>query len=395
MTQLQDWARNLFESDLNPKTIINDLRFILKTDINIPEDLVIFDEIQACPKALTSLKYFCEDMPELALSCAGSLLGLHLNESSHPVGKVDMLHLYSMTFFEFLEGIDDHYAVEFLSDLNINTTISEAIHRQLWERLKQYFITGGLPEIVSVFREHQDNLYNTAKIIRKKQSDLTDAYYADIAKHSGKVNAMHIDRTLRSVPNQLSANQDSTTSRFKFKGIIPNINRYYQLVNVIDWLEAAELIIKVPIIETVELPMSAYAKNNIFKLLMFDIEMLGTLSQISPKTLLDFEFGTYKRYFAENFVAQQFVKNNKKKLICWQDNRSEVKFLIDNDGEIVPVEVKSGSMTRAASLKKYIDKYQPKKSIILSGNNLYVNPNQKIFHIPLYLAEKAVELVSE
>lgn len=384
----ESWARTLFEDDLEPTHIINELRFALKAEIDINQDLVIFDEIQACPRALTSLKYFCEDLPELALACAGSLLGLHLNESSYPVGKVDMMHLYPMTFSEFLNGIGDHYAAEYLDQITIHTKISEVMHKQLWERLKHYFVTGGLPEIVTIFSEYQNDLYQATRTVRSKQDELTNAYYADIAKHAGKVNAMHIYRTWQSVPNQLAANQDSSTQRFRFKGIIPKVERYSQLVNVIDWLNAAELIHKIAIIDTVQLPLQAYNKENIFKLFMFDIGILGSMGGLAPKTLLDYDFGTYKGYFAENFVAQQLVASHELRLFSWQEDRSEIEFLFDCEGDIIPIEVKSGTIIRAKSLRNYIDKYKPKKSIIFSGNNLQVNKNNSVYHLPLYLAEK-------
>ncbi len=387
------WARALFEGDLDPRYIINELRFALKADINITQDLVIFDEIQACPRALTSLKYFCEDLPELALCCAGSLLGLHLNESSYPVGKVDMMHLHPMTFSEFLTGIGDDYAAEYFNNITLHSKISEPMHQQLWERLKHYFVTGGLPEIINIFSEDPIDLYRTTKNVRHKQEELINAYYADIAKHAGKVNAMHIDRTWRAVPNQLFANQDRSTGRFRFKGIIPNVERYSQLVNVIDWLTSAELINKIPIIGSVQLPLGVYSKENIFKVFMFDIGILGSMGALAPQTLLDYKFGTYKGYFAENFVAQQLAVKNYKKIYSWQEDRSEIEFLLDHEGEIIPIEVKSGAVVHAKSLRKYIDKYHPKKSIIFSGNNMQVNPRLNIYHFPLYLAEKAMELL--
>ncbi len=388
------WAQSLFSDNLDPKYIINELRFALKADIDVAHDLVIFDEIQACPKALTSLKYFCEDMPQLALCCAGSLLGLHLNESSYPVGKVDMMHLHPMTFSEFLAGIGDHHTSDYFNNITLNTKISEPMHNRLWERLKHYFITGGLPEVVTIFAESQEDLYSATKNVRHKQEELINAYYADIAKHAGKVNAMHIDRTWHTIPNQLAINQDNTAARFRFKGIIPNIDRYSQLVNVLDWLNSAELVTKIPIVETVQIPLNAYTKENIFKLFMFDVGILGSMSELAPKTLMDYNFGTYKGYFAENFVAQQLIAGDTSKLHSWQTHRNEIEFLINIDDDIIPVEVKSGIITRAKSLAKYIDNYHPKKSVILSGNTLCENQDSTIYHLPLYLAEKVVALLS-
>src|SRR3990167_11299615 len=185
----QTQAKTIFEADLEPDRILTDLQFFLKKPIDIKQDLVIFDEIQACPRALTSLKYFCENRSELALCSAGSLLGLHLNEGSYPVGKVDMLQLHQMTFSEFLMGINDRQASEYFDNLSLTATISETAHQHLWARLKHYFIVGGLPEAVSIFATHQNDLYHASKAVRQKQTELIKGYYADIAKHAGKVNA--------------------------------------------------------------------------------------------------------------------------------------------------------------------------------------------------------------
>jgi predicted AAA+ superfamily ATPase len=389
----QPSAKAIFDGDLEPKHLVDELQFFLKTSIDIKTDLVIFDEIQACPKALTSLKYFCEDLPQLALCSAGSLLGLHLNESSYPSGKVDMLHLHPLKFSEFLAGMESEALLDYFNNIETSSTPSETAHKQLWQKLKEYFITGGLPEVVSVFCEKQNSPFEATQAVRIKQNELINAYYADIAKHSGKVNAMHIDRTWHAVPTQLASAENRSTQRFKFKGIIPNLNRYGQLVSVIDWLKAAELILKVSVVETAQQPLLAYTKENIFKLFMFDVGLLGAMSGLDPKTILDYDYGTYKGYFAENFVAQQLIASGAPELVSWENDRSEVEFLIQNKGELFPLEVKSGSITRAKSLQKYIEKYQPPKSLILSANNFNMDFQNKIYHLPLYLAERAFSLL--
>lgn len=388
----QPSACALFAGDLDPKELLNQLAFYLRTPIDIHQDLVVFDEIQACPRALTSLKYFCEQLPELALCSAGSLLGLALNEGSYPVGKVDMLHLYPLTFSEFLAGVGDQHAVDYLWQLDLNSSIPEAVHQQLWRRLKHYFVTGGLPEVVALFAEHQADLYAATSRVRQKQKELIYAYYADIAKHSGKVNAMHIDRTWRAVPMQLSSTHDGETNRFKFKGIIPGISRYQQLVNVIDWLESAELVIKLPLVDTVKQPLPAFAKANFFKLFMFDIGILGAMSELDPKIIYDYGYGSYQGYFAENFVAQQLLATYQQTLFTWQENRSEIEFLLQWEGQVIPIEVKSGSITRAKSLEKYIELYQPPRSFILSAKPLQSQAQPMKTYLPLYLSERLLDI---
>ena len=384
----------LFQADLNPRRILEDLSFQLQTHIDLRQDLLIFDEIQACPNALTSLKYFCEDLPELAVCSAGSLLGLHLNESSFPVGKVDMMQLYPMTFLEFLGGISDEQAFDFILHYKNGDSISDIKHDYLWQRLKHYFITGGLPEVVDIFRNTQNNLFDATQLVRSKQEELAIAYYADMAKHSGKINATHLDRTWRAVPTQLAGHYEGSINRFKFKDIIPNINRYGQLAGVIDWLEAAKLVFCLPIVGSFEQPVKAYTKENIFKLMMFDVGLLGAMIAIDPRTILQYDYGTYKGYFAENFVGQQLIARQSAPLFNWQEDRSEIEFLLSCQGNIVPIEVKAGNITRAKSLEKYKAKYKPKHSIILSAKPPYTNQQQNLIYLPLYLAEKIPELLS-
>ena len=322
-----------FKRDLEPERLIEELGFYLKTDIDVQRDLVIFDEIQACPDALTSLKYFCEEMPELDLCSAGSLLGVYLGPVSFPVGKVDILEMHPMSFEEFLDATGDVRSLDYLQGLTLDSTISDMAHSHLWERLKVYFVVGGLPEVVSTFIEHEANLFTAFSEVRAKQDALSLMYNSDMAKHSGKINAMHIDRVWKAVPNQLASAQDGSAAKFKFRGIIPGVDRYSQLVGPIDWLEAAGLIIKVKITNSGQLPFSAYTKENAFTLYMFDVGMLGAVSGLSPKTILDYDYGTYKGYFAENFVAQEFVNKGMRALYSWHENRSELEFLVESEGK--------------------------------------------------------------
>lgn len=379
---------DVFQSNLQPQRIIDLLSFHQNRAINIKEDLVIFDEIQAIPRALTSLKYFQEDMPELALCCAGSLLGIHLNDESYPVGKVQTDYLYPFSFVEFLRAIDENFSADLIESCDANTTIPTLVHERIWERLKWYFIVGGLPEAVQCFVNNKDNLFVAFEKVREIQSQLLSDYYSDIAKHSGKVNAMHIDRIWRSIPNQLASSMDGSSKRFKFNGIIDGIDRYNRLANTFDWLENAGLIIKVPIIQTIEQPLSAYTEDSRFKLYVFDVGILGALSGLSPKTILDYQYGTYKGYFAENFVAQEFYSTNCKDVYAWQDGRAEVEFVRNIDGDILPIEVKSGQVTHAKSLQKFVEKYSSKYRTIMSGRLFKIDSRNGVHCYPLYLASR-------
>lgn len=375
---------HLFEYDLNPKRILSELNFRLNQGINLDQDLVIFDEIQACPRALSSLKYFHEDLPGLALCSAGSLLGIHLSDASFPVGKVDMLSMHPMSFMEFLEANNEERYAEFLQ-LFDNTSIPESIHVHLWNQLKIYFIVGGLPEVVKIYIEKKESLYQALQAAREKQEQLVIAYHADMAKHSGKVNAMHLDRVWSAIPNQLAQSQDGTAHKFRFKDVIPGASRYDRLATPIDWLDAAGLIIKIPICKSGNLPFSAYVKENAFKLLCFDVGILGAISGLSPQVILDYDYGSYKGYFAENFVAQELLLT-RKKLFCWEENESEVEFLLEEKGKVIPVEVKSGGSTKAKSLHTFKEKYRPLFQVILSAKNFSFNERRSTYYYPLYLS---------
>ena len=375
----------LFEQNLKPSRLLQEIEFRLNTEIDIERDLVLFDEIQACPLALTSLKYFCEDLPELAIIGAGSLLGLHLNGTSFPVGKVDMMTLYPMSFEEFLTAVDDRRGLSAFRSASLEETPSAQVHEYLWRSLKRYFVVGGMPEVVKVFRDSEKNGYAAMEAVRAQQTTLIAAYLADMAKHAGKVNAMHIERVWRATAQQLGQSQNGSASKFKFKGVVPGVSHYSRLVGAIDWLSAAGLVHKVHIASAGHLPLLAYTKENSFKLFLCDVGLLGSMAGLSPKSILDYDYGTYKGFFAENFVAQELLAMGTKRLISWQEKQAEVEFLIDVEGELVPVEVKSGHVTRAKSLGIFREKYDPKLSVVLSARPLRVDRSGKILRCPLYL----------
>ena len=379
---------SIFDIDLSPVRILKELSFHLNQPIDIKHDIIIFDEIQNAPKALTSLKYFYEEMPEMAICSAGSLLGLHLGNEAFPVGKVDFLELHPFSFSEFLRGIGDQQSYIFLKDYKKGQTVSDHIHKHLWEQLKIYFIVGGLPEVINTYSSHKDNLFSSLELVRKKQNDLILAYTADMAKHSGKQNAMHLERLFKNIPAQLAKEQNFSVSRFKFKGIIPGINRYSRLAGSIDWLINTGLAIKSNIVNHCELPFSAYTKESFFKLYIFDPGILGALSDLPPKTILGYDYGSYKGYFAENYAACEFKCFGNKNLFSWQENTAEVEFVREIDGSIFPIEIKSGNITQAKSLKVFADKYSPPYRTIMSAKKPFFDDTNKIHQYPLYLASR-------
>ena len=384
----------IFEKDFKPARIISEINFHLGTSINIEHDLLIFDEIQNAPRAITSLKYFAEEMPQLSLCCAGSLLGLHLNESHFPVGKVNFLAMAPMSFEEFLLATDDERSFHFLDQYTLQDAVPPLIHDHLWQALKSYLVVGGLPEVVLAFASQKHNTFQAFENTRVIQHDLITAYLADVAKHSGKINSMHIDRLWKNIPAQLARTQDGSASKFIFKNVVPGVHGYERLVGAIDWLKMAGLVYKLPIVNKAWLPLQAYSDESIFKLYLFDIGLLGALGGVTPKLLIDFDFGSYKGFIAENFVLQEMNTAAILNMVAWKEKTAEVEFLFDFDGKVLPIEVKSGWVTHAKSLKVFAEKYHPPYRITLSAKNVSVDKTNGILHLPLYLASRIPKLLA-
>jgi uncharacterized protein len=377
-----------FQGKLAPESILSDLSLLQGVAIQPVTDLLIFDEIQQCPRALTSLKYFAEEMPSLAICAAGSLLGVHLGECSFPVGKIDELHMYPMTFQEFLQAGADGILCASYESVRELSQLTPVLHQRLWEEFKLYLVTGGLPEVVETFVGRRANLFEAMQEVRRIQNRLISEYIADMAKHCGKQNAMHIERLWRNIPAQLGRDQTGAAQKFVFKEVLPGIKGYERMSGTIDWLEAAGLLIRLPIANYGQLPFSAYTKENFFKLFVFDIGLLGALSQLPAKTILDYEFGTYKGYYAENAVAQAFKASGRTSMACWREGMAEIEFILDVDADVIPVEVKSGWVTQAKSLTVFAQKYHPPYSVVFSGRPAGVDTKLARHYYPLYLADQ-------
>jgi uncharacterized protein len=398
--ELEPDLKALFDRDLTPQRILQELSFRRGRAIDLNNDMVFFDEIQAAPKALTSLKHFHEQLPELAVCAAGSLLGLHLADSSFPVGNVDFLKLHPMSFQEFLHARapQREYTV-FLEAKHGGEPLVSA-HQKFWDYWREYLVTGGLPEVVARYLETGPSTLRAFSEARETQQKIIKAYLADVAKHSGKINALHIDRVWHSIPIQMAAAQDLSVSCYKFKNVVPGIHNYGRLIGPIDWLMKAGLILQIPICDHAETPLRAFTKQNQFKLMMFDVGILGAMLDIPVAALLNFDFGTYKGYFAENFVAQELVcAQPEKSLYGWAEGKSKIEFLVQGDSGPIPIEVKSATRIRAQSLKSFIDKYKPHTSIVLSGNpaseSTHANGKTRKVNLPLYLACSAREKATD
>ena len=329
----------------------------------------------------------------MALASAGSLIGISLTESAFPVGNITFLDLYPMSFDEFLEGIGKLRLAETLRKQVFIEPLPEIAHGQLWDLWKNYLITGGLPEAVNCYRENQANLYEAIQAVRRIHSDLLDTYMADIAKHSGKTNAFHIERLWRSTATQLARAQDGSASKFRFKDAVPGLRGYDRLSSPLDWLENARLIIRTSIVNRAATPLIGFARENRFKLYFFDVGLLGAVSNIDPALTLKFDYGSYKGFVAENFVAQELRAAGIHNLFCWEGRTSEVEFLLETPSEIVPIEVKSGWVTKSKSLNVYTERFSPHQSIILSAGN--VKTHNSRLYVPIYAAGLLVKMLSK
>ena len=378
----------IFEADLDPERILRDLSLYTGRTIHVGEDLVIFDEIQSCGRALTSLKYFCEKCSSLHLACAGSLLGILLSKSSFPVGKVTFMNLAPLTFSEFIRARGEDLLVE-----EIHTCFAEsrqlsiAAHIRLLECMRYFTLIGGLPGVVASCATKKSLTLQDTLSIRDLQKELITTYLADMAKHCGKVNAMHIERIWRSIPEQLARGIDGNSNKYTFKDVVPGIRGYERLASALDWLFKARIIIKVPIIEHAIIPLRAYAHENIFKLFMFDIGLLTAMTQIDPFILLSNELSTFKGYLFENFVAQELQAEIPDQFYCWRSKESEIDFLIQEGDNVLPIEVKAGHNTKSRSLSVFCKRYAPKRTAMLSANNLETHESEKLRY-PLYLASQ-------
>jgi predicted AAA+ superfamily ATPase len=381
---------NIFKQDLDAKRILRDLSLYASKPIVPGEDILIFDELQACGPALTSLKYFCENVPELHLASAGSLLGLMMNESSFPVGKVNFINLAPLTFAEFVDARGEGRLLEEVDLCFLEKrALSVAAHMRLIEIMRYYLLTGGLPEVVASCEPLKPFSLADAQRVREIQRELITAYLADMAKHCGKINSMHLERVWRNVSEQLARGLDGRSNKFTFKDVVSNIKGYERLAGAIDWLQKAQLVIKAPIIECADLPLNAYAHENTFKLYLFDVGLLSSMVQIDPFNLLSNELTTFKGYLFENFVAQELQATLNNQIYCWREKQSEVDFLIQDKEGVMPIEVKSGRNTAARSLQIFRKKYTPRRYALLSSNNLALH-GQDALHYPVYLASRLV-----
>ena len=366
---------DFFKSTNDPDKILEFLGIVSGKKIDLNNSLVFFDEIQDCPEALNSLKYFAEDYPKAYVVAAGSLLGIYLSQNTFPVGKVEFLNLYPLSFYEFLDAFGKKDLAEKLLSLKQENNI---FHELFIEEIKKYFILGGMPKVLETFLETTN--YQTA---REVQENLITSYKSDFAKYSGPLDALKILSVFENMPKQLS----KENHKFKFN-LLKKGSRFNEFHSAIDWLEHAGLCHKLPIITHVEIPLKIHVEENMFKLYFLDVGLLGALAELPLSIFLATEdlFKTFKGAFTENFFLQEFRANRKESLYCWQGKTSEVDFLYTNEAKLMPIEVKSGESGKLKSLHFFAQKYSCFWKTRCSLHKLEIREDTHLRTIPLYLA---------
>lgn len=369
-----------FENTLDPLQLVKILSIHAEIEIEPRDTLLIFDEIQECPKALNSLKYFCEEANEYHVVAAGSLLGVKTaGEKGFPVGKVNFLNMYPLTFFEFLSALGQEKTRLFLEEYHSYEPLPPPIHEKLLSLLKIYFFVGGMPEAVAEYTKTEK-----LHIVREIQSEILNAYEKDFAKHAPPNEIMKITTVWKQVHRQLA----KENKKFIFAAIRKSARgRDYE--DAIQWLSDAGLIHKSYLVETPKFPLSAYSENSIFKIFLADVGLLGAQSALSPQIVIngDLLFTEFKGALTENYIAQELIAAKHKEPYYWtSEGTAEIDFLIENNNEIYPLEVKSGASQKKKSLLVYGQKYAPKKLIRTSTMNLKHDGN--IYNYPLYFLSR-------
>lgn len=378
--------KTIFEGTLDPKEIIKRLEIQYEIKINPTHNLIVFDEIQECPRALTSLEYFCDELDSAFIIASGKFLGAGLIKESYPAGKVKPLNLSPMTFFEFLEGLEKNALLDALKQGIAKNNISLTVHQKAFEYLKYYFITGGLPQVVKEFKDNSHDLAKAFSKVRILQAEILDHYLNNITKYAGKISALKIQTLFQNIPHQL-ARTDKGASKFIFKGVLPTRSNFEHLESSLFWLEKSGLIQKVPLCTGARPPLWSHTSHNKFKAYLFDTGLLGLMVDLEPKTIYGSDFNNYKGYFAENFVVQELSSALKNQLYSWQENTSEIEFLLNHSDQVVPIEVKTSINKKAKSLNVFKMKYKPQKSYLLSGHELLLKDSGHSY-LPVYLASQ-------
>ena len=377
----EEELKSIFEANKNPQRIVELLSLIAGEKILPEKTLIIFDEIQECPPALNTLKYFKEKANDYHVIAAGSLLGTLLaTPKSYPVGMVNLLDIYPLTFDEFLDATDP-ILYTYYESIQKEQDIEEIFHNRLLDAFNNYLIIGGMPECVSSWVKYKD----PAKI-REIQHELIEVYENDFSKHNGKVNSGRILMVFRSIVSQLA----KPNEKFIY-GAVRQGARARDFEEAIEWLVSAGMLNRVYNVGKMEHPLTAFDKLDQFKLFLFDTGLLKYMAGIDNSAILlktDYQF---KGPLTENYVLQQLRGQFEVEPRYYADKNSEIDFVLQYGTEIIPVEAKGGEDKSAPSFKRYIAQNQPKHALRFSRRGY--RKDGAITNLPLYLARKTKELL--
>lgn len=368
-----------FEENISPDYLIPILSHIAGQTIVRDKTLIVFDEVQLCERALTSLKYFCEDAPGYHIIVAGSLLGVAVNRAkfSFPVGKVDMKTLYPMDMEEFMLAMGERELVEQIKkSFAVDTPLPGALHDAAMRLYRQYLIVGGMPECVKLFAETKDYI-----LIRHAQDTILASYLNDMSKYN---NLNEIKKTRLAYDN-ITVQLSKKNTRFQYK-LIKKGGRASEFENAIEWLCLSGIASQVYKVEQIKKPLENYRDIDTFKIYVSDMGLLLAKKDLAANDILYMveDINDFKGGMTENYVNVQLVINGYSTYYWMSERGAEIDFVIQRGGKLIPIEVKSADNTRAKSLKVYMDTYRPDYAIKLSGKNFGFEDGKKT--VPLYAA---------
>ena len=368
--------RQVFEQTIQPKEIIKNIEGLLSIDINIENTIIFIDEIQVSERAINSLKYFCESEENYKIIVAGSLLGVKVNrfKSSFPVGKVWIDYLYPMDFEEFLLAIGEDKLLELIKESYVEMKpMLEVTHNKALALYNDYICTGGMPAAILNYIEHDKNIF---KFEDEVLDMIITSYLADMSKYTENIEAIRNNKIYNSMPAQLG----KENKKFKYS-LVEKSARAREYDSSMEWLLSSNMLIKCQSVTTPKSPLKAYVEDN-FKIYLSDIGLLRVLSKININEIITNKNMLYKGVFIENYVAENLYSKYRELYYWVLGNEYEVDFLINVDGDIIPIEVKASDNTTSKSLNYYIKRYNPKYSIRLSTKNF--GEANGIKSIPLY-----------
>ena len=368
-----------FEENISPDYLIPILSHIAGHTIVKEKTLIVFDEVQLCERALTSLKYFCEDAPDYHIIVAGSLLGVAVNRAkfSFPVGKVDMKTLYPMNMEEFMLALgEDNLVSQIKESFVSDKPLPSALHDAAMQLYRQYLVVGGMPECVMQYAETKDYI-----LVRHTQDTILASYLNDMSKYN---NLNEIKKTRLTYDN-ITVQLSKKNTRFQYK-LIKKGGRASEFENAIEWLCLSGIVSQVYRVEQIKKPLENYRDIDAFKIYVSDMGLLCAKKDVAVNDILYMvdELNDFKGGMTENYVNVQLLINGYN-TYYWQSERgAEIDFVIQREGKLIPIEVKSADNTRAKSLKVYMDTFSPEYAIKLSSKNFGFEDNKKI--VPLYAA---------